>query len=157
MAGVRWDTAYESVPAALRSFGALRFTDSLLSLTLPQSMTNTTSSIVMDVSAMLVARTTCSHAPRAWVRASCFSERVVEMLTHSLTHSLTLRTPGGGVENVRRCSSLVSVECSGMSKNSGRSVMLDASMSCSVRISAMPGRNTRMAPSSYWHSTARQG
>ena len=57
-----------------------------VSRTRPASMTKTTSSMVMDVSAMLVAMT-------------------------------TFRTPRGGLEKVRRCSSDDSVECRGMSKN----------------------------------------
>ena len=90
-----------------------------VSLTRPLSMTNTTSSMVMDVSAMFVAMT-------------------------------TLRTPGGGLLNVRRCSSEDRVECSGISMNRfSTSSSDDARRSCKPLISAMPGRKIKIAPSSY--------
>ena len=90
-----------------------------VSRTRPASMTKTTSSMVMDVSAMLVAMT-------------------------------TFRTPRGGLEKVRRCSSDDSVECRGMSKNRrSTSSRVPSRRSCSPRISAMPGRKIKMAPSSY--------
>mmetsp|Transcript_29918 Transcript_29918/g.97480 ORF Transcript_29918/g.97480 Transcript_29918/m.97480 type:complete len:277 (+) Transcript_29918:832-1662(+) len=88
-----------------------------VSRTRPVSMTNTTSSMVMEVSAMLVDKT-------------------------------TLRTPSGGVANARCCSSLESVECTGVTmKFSASAPLLNASLR--VRISAIPGRKTRIAPSSY--------
>ena len=90
-----------------------------VSRTRPPSMTKTTSSMVIEVSAMFVAMT-------------------------------TLRTPGGGLLKVRRCSSEDSVECSGMSMNRfSASSSDDARRSCRPRISAMPGRNIKIAPSSY--------
>ena len=62
----------------------------------------------------------------------------------------TLRTPFGGVENVSRCSSLLRVLCSGTSTNLFSTSASSASRrSCKPRISAIPGRKTRMAPSSY--------
>ena len=62
----------------------------------------------------------------------------------------TLRTPGGGLENVSLCSSLLSVLCSGTSANLFSTSSSSANRrSCSARISAMPGRKIKMAPSSY--------
>ena len=105
-----------------------------VSRTLPASMTNTQSSIVIDVSAMFVDMT-------------------------------TLRTPGAGLENARFCSSAVSVECKGTSKYFGGGFLSSSSScelgarcsfsysearrrSCNALISPIPGRKTRMAPSS---------
>mmetsp|Transcript_14056 Transcript_14056/g.42431 ORF Transcript_14056/g.42431 Transcript_14056/m.42431 type:complete len:238 (-) Transcript_14056:158-871(-) len=89
------------------------------SFSLPASTTYTTSAIVRLVSAMLVAKT-------------------------------TLRTPGGGVAKTRRCWSPATLLCSGSSHAASPGVRkrgVAASASCALRISAMPGRNTRMAPS----------
>ena len=90
-----------------------------VSRTRPASTTKTTSSIVTDVSAMFVAIT-------------------------------TLRTPAGGFENVRRCSSLLRVLCSGISTNrSWTSSRVPSKRSWHPRISAIPGRKIKIAPSSY--------
>ena len=70
----------------------------------PQSMTKLTSSMVIDVSAMFVASTTCERPHHVCTERGRAGRAA---------RGLTLRTPGGGRSKTRRWSSGGMAECSG--------------------------------------------
>ena len=82
---------------------------------------------------------------------------IVMEVSAMLVEITILRTPGGGISNTRRCSSVVRVEWHGKTRHRSGSPNVERSemsISYSVVISRMPGIKTRIAPSSVEASSA---